>query len=156
MTQLKILTFNIAHGRGRSVYQGFSSRKQLLLNLSGIAQLILDSGADIVALQEVDRDSSWNKRLNLLDLIANETPLAHSVLGVNTLRSGRFQLEYGNALLTRFRVSHWENHRFGVRMVGEKGFLYCEVLLDDGWQLPIINLHLTQVPAAVACNRWTN
>lgn len=142
MNRFSILTFNIAHGRGRSPVQGISSHRKVLGNVAGIARLIQESGADIVAMQEVDFDSSWNRRHNLLSLIAGHCGLPEQVMGVNTIRDGRFQLNYGNALLTRLPVAHWQNHRFGNKVIGEKGFLYCELALPGGGSLPVVNLHL--------------
>lgn len=63
---LRILTFNIAHGRGLSLYQGWHREGTIRRNLDAIAQVIRSSQADIVALQEVDQSSHWNAHLDLL------------------------------------------------------------------------------------------
>ena len=55
--QLRILTLNIAHGRGLSTYQGFHGARCIERNLLRIARLLQREGADIVAMQEVDEDS---------------------------------------------------------------------------------------------------
>lgn len=138
---LKLLTFNIAHGRGLSLYQGFHSEKAIRRNLSRIAGLLSESGADIVALQEVDERSHWNKHLNLARLIQEESGFAHAQIGVNNRRGGDKPLAYGNAILSRHPVHFWENNPFGSATLGEKGFLYAEVDVD-GHPVPLINLHL--------------
>ncbi len=138
---LKLLTFNIAHGRGLSLYQGFHSERVIRRNLSRIAGLLAESDADIVALQEVDESSHWNKHLNLAQLIQEESGYAHAQIGVNTRRGGGKPLAYGNAILSRHPVHFWENSPFGNATLGEKGFLYVEMDVA-GHSVPLINLHL--------------
>jgi endonuclease/exonuclease/phosphatase family metal-dependent hydrolase len=141
MARLTLVTFNIAHGRGLSLYQGFHTARGIGLNLARIGQLLTHNGADVVALQEVDEDSHWNKRINLLHALRRETGLPHCCLGVNNRRWGGKPLAYGNAILSRHPVRLWENNPFGAATLGEKGFLYAEVDVA-GHALPIINLHL--------------
>lgn len=98
--------------------------------------------ADIVAMQEVDVDSHWNKYINLLDVLRLESEMEYEALGANTCNNkGRWRLLYGNAVLSRHKIAHSENHPFGQSKVGEKGFQYVEVEAH-GRVLPIINLHL--------------
>ena len=141
MARLKLITFNIAHGRGLSLYQGFHTARGIQANLARIGRLLAETGADIVALQEVDEDSHWNRRINLLECLRKEAGFAHAYLGVNNRRTGHKPLAYGNAILSRHLVRFWENNPFGEATLGEKGFLYAEV--DIGGQaLPLLNLHL--------------
>jgi endonuclease/exonuclease/phosphatase family metal-dependent hydrolase len=141
MARLTLVTFNIAHGRGLSLYQGFHSAKGIRLNLARIGAMLAETKADIVALQEVDEDSHWNQRINLLQALGEVAGFPHAYLGVNNRRWGRKPLAYGNAILSRHPVRFWENNPFGTAMLGEKGFLYAEVEVA-GHALPIINLHL--------------
>lgn len=137
----RLVTFNVAHGRGLSFYQGFVSRRGLTRNLDKIAGFLRETDADLVALQEIDGDSHWNKRMDMPSLLAEKAGYDESVLGVNTKREGRKPLNYGNALLSRLPVAHWENRPFGNATLGEKGFLYAEVKLG-ALTLPLVNLHL--------------
>lgn len=138
---LRLLTFNIAHGRGLSLYQGFHSEKGIRKNLGKIGSLLRESQADIVALQEVDENSHWNKGLNLAELIGEAGGYPYSEVGVNNRRAGNKPLAYGNAILSRHPVHFWENNPFGEATLGEKGFLYAEVDVA-GHHVPVINLHL--------------
>lgn len=137
----RIATFNIAHGRGLSFYQGFVSNRGLTRNLEKIAGFLRETDADIVALQEVDGDSHWNKRLDMPSILREKAGYELSMLGVNTRREGKKPLSYGNALLSRLPVAHWENRPFGSATLGEKGFLYAELRLG-ALILPLVNLHL--------------
>lgn len=138
---LRLLTLNIAHGRGLSPYQGLHGARTIERNLNRIAHLLRGVDADVVALQEVDEDSHWNKRIHLLDALKEATGYTESYLGVHNRRAGRLPLAYGNGLLTRFPIRHAEHQAFGRASLGEKGFVCAE--LETGWGiLPIINLHL--------------
>ena len=97
--RLRLLTLNIAHGRGLSTYQGFHGTRGIERNLLGVARLLQREAADVVALQEVDEDSHWNQRIHLLDFLKAEACYAHSHLGVHNRRGGRLPLAYGNGLL---------------------------------------------------------
>lgn len=138
----RLVSFNIAHGRGGYLpYQGWVSHSRLRRNLSRIAELLVDLDADVVALQEVDEDSHWNGRLNLLETLRREAGYQHALMGINTRRKGAKPLAYGNAILSRFPVHFWENTPFGEATLGEKGFLYAEIEMQ-ALHVPLINLHL--------------
>ncbi len=138
---LTLLTFNIAHGRGLSLYQGFSSVRRIRAILDRIAELLVDTRADIVALQEVDECSHWNGHINLLHHLQDRAGFDYAYMGVNNRRDGRKRLAYGNAVLSRFPLRFWENNPFGQATLGEKGFLYTELDIR-GHPLPLVNLHL--------------
>lgn len=139
--QLRLLTLNIAHGRGLSTYQGFHRARGIERNLLRVARLLKREAADVVALQEVDEDSHWNQRIHLLDFLKAEACYPHSHLGVHNRRGGRLPLAYGNGLLSHFPIEHADHQAFGSAEIGEKGFLYTELTLPAG-HLPIVNLHL--------------
>lgn len=142
MNSLRVLTFNIAHGRGLSLYQGFQSMKRIERNLCRIAALLKESKADVVALQEVDQDSFWNKRVDCLQFLQEKAGFEHALMGVNTRREHpRRNLAYGNGILSKYPVHFWENNPFGNATLGEKGFMYAEIELKNE-VLPFINLHL--------------
>jgi len=138
---VKLLTFNIAHGRGLGLYQGLTSDRRIRRNLDRIAGLLAECGADVVALQEVDQDSHWNRRIDLLEYLRERSGFPHAIWGINTRRAGRKPLAYGNALLSRWPVSEADNRPFGNKTLGEKGFLYAQVDTPEG-PLALINLHL--------------
>ena len=141
VSKLRILTLNIAHGRGLSTYQGFHNAKGIERNLNKIAALLKRISPDIAALQEVDKDSHWNKRINLLEYLQATAGFGFSQMGINTLREGRMPLAYGNGVLSKLPIEHSDNQAFGTATLGEKGFLYTEHTLPNG-HLPIVNLHL--------------
>ncbi|HTB81100.1 MAG TPA: endonuclease/exonuclease/phosphatase family protein [Opitutaceae bacterium] len=141
MSRLRIVTFNIAHGRGLMPISGLASRRQLHARLQKIARLIVRLKPDIVALQEIDENSRWAGSFDHLEYLREHAGFPHAIFGVNNRRTGRVHLNYGNALLSRHPILEWENIAFGQRQLGEKGFLFAEIDLH-GRRVPIVNLHL--------------
>ncbi len=135
------MTFNIAHGRGLSFYQGFNSFRRIHKNILRLSEFLNATDPDIVALQEVDEDSHWNKRINLFEAIREHTRFPHGMHGIHNRREGRKQLAYGNAVLSRYPVHHWESNPFGESSLGEKGFLYAEIEVGS-LVIALVNLHL--------------
>ncbi len=143
MPRLRLLTFNIAHARGAlPLHQGLRSEAKIRSNLLKIARLIQRLEADIVALQEIDENSHWNGSFDHLAFLSANTGLAHAVHGVNNRRTGRFQLNYGNAVLSRFPIVHSETTPFGSGKIGEKGFVFAEIDLGKRLRLPLFNIHM--------------
>jgi endonuclease/exonuclease/phosphatase family metal-dependent hydrolase len=141
MRRFRLVTLNIAHGRGLNPIQGASTVERLQRNLQRIAALLRRIKPDVVALQEIDQCSAWAGNFDQLDYLARRTSMAYSAFGVHNRREGRLNLAYGNAILSRHPLITSETVSFGERRVGEKGFIYAELELPDG-HLPLVNLHL--------------
>ena len=139
--RLRLITFNIAHGRGLTPIQGLTSTRKLRLNLRRIAHLLSTLEADIVALQEIDECSVWAGSFDHLDYLRAHAGFPHAAFGINNRRSGLMNLCYGNAILSRFPIEETETITFGNRRVGEKGFLFAEIEIG-GRLVPLVNLHL--------------
>ncbi|MGL4370010.1 MAG: endonuclease/exonuclease/phosphatase family protein, partial [Spirochaetota bacterium] len=138
---IRLLTFNIAHGRGLSVYQGLHSHGNIVRKLDRISNLINNSEADIIALQEADVSSHWNRHINLVEHIRKGCSLEHAEAGVHNIRGGKKPLEYGNAILSRFPIHRCITLPFGDREMGEKGCMLT-ALNAGGTEITLVNLHL--------------
>ena len=142
MSRLRLLTFNIAHARGAMpLHQGLRSGAKIRSNLLKIAALIQRLKVDIVALQEIDENSRWSGSFDHLAFLREHTGLVHGAHGVHNRRVGRYHLNYGNAILSRWPIHHHDTVCFGRGTVGEKGFLFAEVETPAG-RLPLVNIHL--------------
>lgn len=126
-TKFSLMSFNIAHGRGLSLYQGFHSSNSIRKNLEKIARIVREHSPDIVAFQEIDQSSHWNKHIDLLKHIQDETGYPHSKHGIHNTRFGRKPLCYGNAFLSKHPILNCQVHPFGEKTVGEKGFMEAQV-----------------------------
>lgn len=142
MTQpLRIVTYNIAHGRGLAPIQGLASRRQVRRNLLKISCLLANLKPDIVALQEIDENSRWAGNFDHLELLRRAGRFKYAAFGVHNRRGGVFNLNYGNAILSRYPILDSETMPFGSSKVGEKGFLFVEIDVA-GQRVPLVNLHL--------------
>ena len=139
--RLRIVTWNIAHGRGLRPIQGFQTKRSMQAHLRRIATLLAKLDADVVALQEIDQDSSWAGNFDHLAYLREHAGYGHALHGVTTRREGIFKLCYGNAFLSRHALEEGEAVAFGKRTLGEKGFLFAEIDVA-GKRVPLINLHL--------------
>lgn len=143
MTRCRLLTYNIAHARGLGLHQSLRTPAQLRKQLLKIAHLISRLGADIVALQEIDENSRWGGSFDQLAYLRDHTGLPHMAYGITNRLGGRFHLNYGNAVLSRWPIVHAETVAFGRRPVGEKGFLFVEIAVDrHPRRLPLLNVHM--------------
>src|SRR4051794_39354446 len=95
--ELNVMTFNIHHGRG-------TDRK---LNIGRISQVIKESNADLIGLNEVDR--FFSKRSDYIDQIswlAKHLEMNYAFGEAITLRSKKTNItrQYGNAFLSRYPI----------------------------------------------------
>lgn len=146
MVKLRLLTFNVAHGRGPlPVHQSLRSMVKIRSNLLKIAALIKRLKADIVAVQEIDENSRWNGSYNHLTFLSEHCGLPFTAIGLTNERGGRYPRNYGNGVLSRWPIMHAETATFGRSQLGDKGFLFVETEVAAGRRLPLINLHLHHV-----------
>ena len=99
---LRVMSYNILHG------EGLDGR----LDLGRTAEVISQAGADVVGLNEVDNNYSDRSRfLDEAKWLADELGMYY-VYGWN-LTSGDPQKPhlYGNALLSRYPIKSWKNHK---------------------------------------------
>lgn len=138
--EIHVLTFNIHHG------VGIDGK----LNLSRIAEVIQESGADLVGLNEVDR--SFSKRSDHVDQIQwlSEKLNMHYAFGPATAiqsQNDAMLKEYGNALLSRYPIISHENHPFqsGNRMFEGRSLLQTEVEIQEQ-RVKLFVTHLSLSP----------
>jgi endonuclease/exonuclease/phosphatase family metal-dependent hydrolase len=111
---IRVLSFNIHHGEGTDGK----------LDLERIAKVIQTSKADLVALQEVDRNTTRTGSVDQAALLAKLTNMHHA-FGANIKLQGG---EYGNAVLSRFPITKTKNHPLPLRDNGEqRGVLEVEI-----------------------------
>jgi len=113
--RLRVLTYNIHHG------EGLDGK----LDLERIARVIESVAPDVVALQEVDRNTSRSGSVDQPKELGRLT-------GLESLFEGNIKLdggEYGNAVLTRLPVKRHRNHPLPRFDDGEqRGLLEVEIL----------------------------
>jgi endonuclease/exonuclease/phosphatase family metal-dependent hydrolase len=140
--RLRIMTLNIAHGRGESFHQLLQRTATTLANLDSIATLLKASGADVVALQEADGPSFWSGNFSHIDYLANHGDFSRSVRGAHADGLG---LSYGTALMARLDLRDPQAITFDPALSPvPKGFVVSTVSWPDNpdVEVDIVSLHL--------------
>lgn len=124
----RVLTFNLHHGEGLDGQ----------VNLTRIAEVIRQTGADLVALQEVDKGVQRTDRRDLPAELA-------SLTGLKSVFSNNFHFqggEYGNAVLTRFPVLSVTNTHYQMLQTNEQRGLLQVTVEVFGRPLVFMNTHI--------------
>ncbi len=125
---IRVMTYNIHHGEGMDGK----------VDLKRIADIIKRSGADIVALQEVDRGVERTKRIDILTELSDLTDMTYA-FGKNIDFQGG---EYGNGFLTRFPILEERNLHYRMIRPGEQRGLLQLVLEVHGEEIVAMNTHI--------------
>lgn len=138
--EFKALTFNIHHGRGLDGK----------LNLRRIAEVIQESRADLIGLNEVDR--SFSRRSGYVDQVcwlSDKLNLYHAFGAAVTTSPNRTSIgQYGNAFLSRYPIVKHINHTFSSsnrRFVEGRSLLEADVLFQKQL-LKVFVTHLSLNP----------
>ena len=139
---LKVMTLNMAHGRGNSFHQLLQATDTTLANLEAIAEMLNLQQADVVALQEADGPSFWSGNFNHVAYLAERS--AHS-WAVNGKQVDAIGLAYGTALLSSVELQQPQAITFdpSLSMI-PKGFVVSTI----DWpgqptvQVDVVSVHL--------------
>ena len=125
---LRLLTYNIHHGRGVDGQ----------LDLERIGRVIADASPDIVALQEVDQRANRSARIDQLAELAEQVGM-HGRFGPNIKYDGGL---YGNAILSRFPVVRTTNHLLpNVKRGEQRGVFEAHLKLSNETNLVLLATH---------------
>jgi endonuclease/exonuclease/phosphatase family metal-dependent hydrolase len=129
---VRVMTYNIQHGRGMDGQ----------VDLERIAEVIRREGADIVALQEVDRGVQRTEERDLPGELAELTGMP-AIFSMNIPHQGG---EYGNAVLTRYPVKQWTNTHLKMLRAGEQRGVLQLILDVEGKEVLFLNTHIDHRP----------
>lgn len=126
---LNVLTLNVAHARGKSLNQILVSTDQHRSNLDKISSMLRDSEAQVVAVQEADGQSLWSGQF---DHVGYLSAAAGSWNFVHGYHADSWLFTYGAALMSNFRLSETQSHRFQPSWpTATKGFVRGSILWRD-------------------------
>lgn len=140
---VKVMTLNVAHGRGERFHQMLLDNEITLGNLDQISRLLISEAPDVVALQEADGPSFWSGDLNHVAYLASQGHYRQSVRGVHADGPG---LSYGTALISRVGLQEAESITFDpAYSFMPKGFVVSTIVwpAGSGIEVDIVSLHLT-------------
>lgn len=125
---LRVLTYNIHHGEGTDGQ----------IDIDRIAKVILDSKADLVALQEVDRGVERSGKIDIMTILSDKTGMTYA-FGRNIDYEGG---QYGNGALTHFPILAEKNLHYEMIREGEQRGLLQLVVETKGHEIVFMNTHL--------------
>ena len=104
--RLKIVCFNIAHGRGQATSNWAQTGTAKRKRITQIAQLLRELDADVVVLNEVDFDSMWSGGLNQAEQLAGLAEYPFRVEQRNLdFHIGAGGFRFGNVIMSRFPIA---------------------------------------------------
>ncbi len=106
---LDVLTLNVGHARGMALNQLFVSHSRHQRNLEGIAAVLKQADADVVALQEADAVSLWSGRFDHVEFLSATTDYRCYVHGHH---ADTWFYRFGAALMSRVAMSETGSHAF--------------------------------------------
>ncbi|MFP6808100.1 MAG: endonuclease/exonuclease/phosphatase family protein [Pseudomonadales bacterium] len=142
-----LMTLNVAHARATGVSQLLQSSNTARSNLLAIADTIIREQADIVAFQEIDKDSFWNGKFNHGQYLADKTKLDSFYIGSH---QRGIQLDYGTGLMSRYQLTDSKSTTFEKPFARpSKGFVISTIKWpeDDSpekreIEVDLVSLHL--------------
>lgn len=138
---LRVMTLNLAHGRGRAPSQSWiRDPADFRRNLDAIATLLRRESPDIVALQEAELGSSWAGDFDHVGYLAERAGYGHVIATPHMREEGRFR--YGTAVISRRRLSEGRGGDFQAQSRWRKGFTRATVDLGGGDPLAVLTVHL--------------
>ncbi len=127
-TKLTVISYNIHHGEGIDK----------VIDLQRIADLIKSHNADFVGLQEVDRGVERTSKIDIIDSLAKLTGMYYSFYKNINYQGG----EYGNAILSRYKIISDTNLHFNMIREGEqRGLLQIKVEINSDTVI-FMNTHI--------------
>lgn len=141
-TTLRVMTLNLAHGRGEAFHQLLESTDTTLSNLDKISALLQREQPDVVALQEADGPSYWSGNFHHVDYLAEQAAYSHAVDGLHVNGMG---LAYGTALLSDLDLKQAQAITFDPELaMTPKGFVVSTLDWPGkaNLQIDVVSLHL--------------
>lgn len=141
-SSLRVLSLNLAHGRGDGKHQALLSRATIEENLGAAAALLRREVPDVVALQEADGPSLWSGHFDHVEHLARAAGFPWYV---RTDHVAGPLLHYGTALLSQREPFDAVSQTFAASPPTlSKGLVECALEWpgDVSRQVNVLSLHL--------------
>ena len=140
--RLRVMTLNLAHGRGDGFHQAFTSRATIESKLENAAAVIRREAPHVVALQEADGPSIWSGRFNHVATLSDAAGLPTWIRGEHVQGLG---LSYGTAMISRLALDQPLSVTFAPTWpTFPKGFVIATVPWPGrpGLEVDVVSVHL--------------
>jgi endonuclease/exonuclease/phosphatase family metal-dependent hydrolase len=141
-TSLKVMTLNLAHGRGDGFHQLLQSTDTTIGNLDAITVMLNRVQPDVLAMQEADGPSFWSGNFDHVEYLAGQGPFSWSVKGHHARGMG---LTYGTALVSSIALHDPQAVTFNPELaLTPKGFVVSTISWpgQPDIKLDIVSVHL--------------
>ena len=145
---LRLMTLNLAHGRGTGFHQALQGEARARANLAEIEAMLLREQPHIIALQEADQPSGWSGDFDHVDFIAQA---AGFDWGVHTAHAEGMGQSYGTAVIARLPLEDHGAYTFQPAPASlPKGFSLATIRWP-GMARPIdvVSIHLEPLRQAI-------
>jgi endonuclease/exonuclease/phosphatase family metal-dependent hydrolase len=146
---MKVMTLNLAHGRGQKWHQWLLDREAIEANLACVAATLRRESPDVVALQEADGPSFWSGGFDHIAHLADAAGYPYLVRGEHVQRR---RLVYGTSLLSRIPVHEAVSVTFPrSRPTTTKGFVVGRVEMPGRScsKVDVVSVHLDFLRPAI-------
>ncbi len=140
---VKVMTLNLAHGRGDSFHQLLLDDAATLDNLQTISDLLDHERPDVVAMQEADAPSFWSGDLDHIAWLAETSNYSQHVHGKH---AEGFGVAYGTALMSTLELQAAEAITFDpAYSLVPKGFVVSAINWPavPGVEVDVVSVHLS-------------
>ncbi len=141
-TSLRVMTLNLAHGRGNGFHQLFQDAETAIANLTSVSALLNRENPDLVSLQEADSRSFWSGNFDHVTFLAKRGSYGRSVRGTHVDALG---LSYGTALMAKLDLGQPEAITFPPALSPvPKGFVVSTIRWPgrDDHEVDVVSVHL--------------
>ena len=150
-TTLRVLTLNLAHGRGKAWHQSLVGRESIRENLDAVARLLERESPHVVALQEADGPSFWSGNFDHIAYLAEQGAMVFQARAKNVDGLG---ISFGTALLSSAKLENALAVTFEPSLpTFSKGFVLATVAVEDPTgrrrEIDVVSVHLDFSRASV-------
>lgn len=152
---LRVMTWNVAHGRAEAFHQALVGREVLEDNLAQIARVIERESPHVTALQEADGPSAWSGGFDHVAVLAELAGAPHQVRGDhNPFGLAGRALDAGTALVSRLPLGDATSEPFGLSPWDTKGYVVATVPVPgSGRTVDVVSVHLDPVDPVTRRNQ---
>ena len=138
---LKVMTLNLAHGRGLGILQEFVSDDKTRKNLNDVVELLERERPHVVAFQEADIESPRSGNFNHVHYIAERAEYGQTIHAEHIKGLGFY---HGTALISKLQMSDPLYVTFDSALLSsDKGFIISTVKFGAGpTEVDIVSVHL--------------
>ncbi len=146
---LRVMTLNLAHGRGTASHQVGLRRGRFAENLMAAGRVLAREAPDVAALQEADGPSVWSGHFDHVDAVGRFAGFDSVYRGTHAEVGWPGVTDYGTALLATTPLHGARSVAFDRNWRDSKGFVVATVEVPALGEVDVVSVHLDFLRAGV-------